>query len=152
MKVQIINTNCLIEGGEKKEMKKINRLLFTITIVLTAFIGLRNVNADTILNPDATCGDFPKDGDALITNCSSSGEESDLFDVTITNWYKGDLYSSSTTAPGEPVGTTGVYESGYKYYLELKFKPKDGNEFDAETPYFYSTSNGENEAAKILQG
>ena len=111
-------------------MKKINRLLFTITIVLTAFIGLRNVNADTILNPDATCGDFPKDGDALITNCSSSGEESDLFDVTITNWYKGDLYSSSTTAPGEAIGTTGVYESGYKYYLELKFKPKDGNEFD----------------------
>ena len=111
-------------------MKKINRLLFILAIVFTAFIGAKNANADTIFSPDATCGDFPKDGDALITNCSSSGEESDLFDVTITNWYKGDLYSSSTTAPGEAIGTTGVYESGYKYYLELKFKPKDGNEFD----------------------
>lgn len=116
-------------------MKKNNRLLFMLAIVLTAFIGLKNVNADTIFNPDATCGDFPKDGDALVTNCSSSGDESDLFDVTIMTWYKGDIYSSSSTAPGESVGTTGVYESGYKYYLELKFKPKDGNEFDDDVNF-----------------
>lgn len=116
-------------------MKKNNRLLFMLAIVLTAFVGLKNVNADTIFNPDATCGDFPKDGDALVTNCSSSGDESDLFDVTIMTWYKGDKYSSSSTAPGDSVGTTGVYESGYKYYLELKFKPKDGNEFDDDVNF-----------------
>ncbi len=116
-------------------MKKTNRLLFMLVVVLTAFVGLKNVNADTIFSPEATCGDFPKDGDALITNCSSSGDESDLFDVTVMTWYKGDLYDSSSNDPGESVGTTGVYESGYKYYLELKFTPKTGNEIADDTNF-----------------
>ena len=116
-------------------MKKTNRLLFMLAVVLTAFVGLKNVNADTIFSPDATCGDFPKDGDALITNCSSSGDESDLFDVAVMTWYKGDLYESSSDTPGESVGTTGVYESGYKYYLELKFTPKTGNEIADDTNF-----------------
>ena len=116
-------------------MKRINKILFVLVVALIGFVGMKNVNADTIYSPDATCGDFPKDGDALITSCSSSGEESDLFDVTVMTWYKGDLYGSSTTAPGESVGTTGVYESGYKYYLELKFAPKAGNEIANETNF-----------------
>ena len=110
-------------------MKRINRLLFTFALVLTCFIGLKSVNAETISSPDAACGDFPKDGDSLVTNCTSSGFESELFDVTVTNWYKGDLYDSTAEDPGDAVGLSGVYESGYKYYLELKFTPKTGNEF-----------------------
>ena len=110
-------------------MKKINRLLFILVLTLISFVGLKSVNAETIYSPDASCGDFPKDGDSLITECSSSGQESALFDVQVMTWYKGELYGSSTTSPGESVGTTGVYESGYQYYLELKFTPKTGNEF-----------------------
>ena len=116
-------------------MKKTNKLLFTLAIVLTAFIGIKSVNADTIFSPTTYCGDFPKDGDSLITNCSSSGDEADLFDVTVMTWYKGDKDSSSSNDPGESIGTTGVYESGYKYYLELKLKPKDGNEFSENTNF-----------------
>ena len=116
-------------------MKKTYRLLFVLATLLLSFVGLKSVNAETIYSPDAYCGPFPKDGDSLITECSSSGSDIGLFDVTVKTWYKGDIEESSETEPGVSVGTTGVYQSGYKYYLELGFKPKTGNEFDEDVNF-----------------
>ena len=116
-------------------MKRINKMLFILVVALMSFIGMKSVSAQTIISPQASCGDFPKDGDSLITSCSSSGDEASLFDVTLKTWYKGEIGESNSNNPGANVGTTGVYESGYQYYLEIGFKPKAGNEFSGDPTF-----------------
>ena len=117
-------------------MRKIKNLLFIIAILLSCFIGVKTVSAATISNSYITCGDIATDGDALISSCSvdteAAGAEADMYTARLVTWYN----TGTLADPGAPLDLSGVYESGYRYMVELALTPTEGNSFsfDEENP------------------